>query len=217
VVKAILTDTEARSTANTNDPTFGKVKEPVLRLTSFLRAYGATSDSGLYLIDTTDDAGTELNQSPLRSESVFNFYRPGYMNAGGATAFNGLVAPELQITTESSVAGYANFMMNTLTRGVGKRGLDGLATRLDVQPNISGAVALAADSTALVNDVTARLIGDTVNADLKTEIKTAVDSIVIPAPNKAGTNGPQIAKAKQNRASVALLLTLAAPEYSVQK
>jgi uncharacterized protein (DUF1800 family) len=217
VVKAILMDNEARNAANVTSPGFGKVKEPVLRLTSFLRAYGAKSDSGLWLIGTTDDAGLELDQSPLRSESVFNFYRPGYMNAGGATAFNGLVAPELQITTESSVAGYANYMLAVLQRGVGSKGLDGTASRNDVQPDFSGAIALADDSTALVNDVTARLIGDSVDPDLVTQIKIAVDSIVIPAPNKAGTNGPAIAKAKTNRALTAVMLTLASPEYIVQK
>jgi uncharacterized protein (DUF1800 family) len=217
VVKAILTDPEARSTTNVTAPTWGKVKEPVLRLTSLLRAYGATSDSGLWLIGTTDDAGTQLAQSPLRSESVFNFYRPGYMNAGGSTAFNGLVAPELQITTESSVAGYANFMMGVLQKGVGTKGLDGSAPRNDVQLNLDPAAALADDSTALVNDVTARLIGDTVNDDLKTQIKIGVDSIAIPALNKTGTNGSAIARAKMNRALTAVMLTLAAPEYTVQK
>jgi uncharacterized protein (DUF1800 family) len=217
VVKAILTDPRARRARLVDDPAYGKVKEPVLRMTSFLRAYGATSDSGLYLIGTTDDAGTALAQSPLRSESVFNFYRPGYVNAGGATAFNGLVAPELQITTESSVAGYVNFMMGVVQRGVGARGLDGNASRNDVQPDFSSAIALADDSTALVDDVTARLIGDTVNDQLKSQIRIAVDSIVIPAPNKAGTNGSAIAKAKSDRALTAVLLTLASPEYIVQK
>jgi uncharacterized protein (DUF1800 family) len=217
VVKAILMDDEARNPNNVTNPGFGKIKEPVLRLTSFLRAYHSTSDSGLWLIGTTDDAGDQLDQSPMRSDSVFNFYRPGYMNAGGATAFNGLVAPEMQITDESSVAGYANFMMSVLQRGVGSNGLNGTGTRNDVQPDLSGAVNLATDSTALVNDVTARLIGDTVDADLKTQIQIAVDSITIPAPNKAGTNGPAIAKAKLNRALTAVMLAIASPEYIVQK
>jgi len=217
VVKAILMDVQARRPALVENPGYGKVREPVLRMTAFLRAYKATSDSGLFLIGTTDDAGTQLTQSPMRSESVFNFYRPGYMNAGGATAFNGLVAPGLQITTESSVAGYANFMMGILQRGVGQKGLDGQSTRNDVQPDLSSAVALAEDSNMLVDDVTARLIGEPVNADLKAEIKVAVDSIVIPAPNKTGTNGNAIAKAKQNRALTAVMLTLASPEFLVQK
>jgi uncharacterized protein (DUF1800 family) len=217
VVKAIFMDPQARRPGLAQTPGYGKVKEPVIRLTSFLRAYGATSDSGLYLIGTTDDAGTALAQSPLRSESVFNFYRPGYMNVGGSTAFNGLVAPELQITTESSVAGYANYMLAVLQRGVGSKGLDGTAARNDVQTNLASAVALADDSTALVDDVTGRLIGESVNEDLKTDIRTAVDSIVIPQLNKAGTNGNAIAKAKQNRAMTAVMLTLASPEFIVQR
>jgi uncharacterized protein (DUF1800 family) len=217
VVKAIFTDVQARRPGLVDNPAYGKVKEPVLRLTSFLRAYGATSDSGLYLIGTTDDAGTQLDQSPMRSDSVFNFYRPGYVNVGGATGFNGLVAPEMQITTESSVAGYANFMMATLQKGIGSKGLDGSAPRNDVQPDLSGAVALADDSTALVDDVTARLIGEAVDDELKTQIRIAVDSIVIPAPNKNGTNGAAIAKAKNNRALTAVMLTLASPEYIVQR
>jgi uncharacterized protein (DUF1800 family) len=217
VVRAILTDTEARGATNAGDPGFGKVREPVLRLTAFLRAYEATSDSGLFLIGPTDDAGTQLDQSPLRSESVFNFYRPGYMNAGGATANHGLVAPELQITTESSVAGYANFMMTVLEHGVGFKGLDGKASRDDVQPDLSSALDLVTDSHALVDDVTARLIGDAVDSELKDEIRTAVDSIEIPAPNRNHTNGNAIAKAKTNRALTAILLALASPEYIVQK
>jgi uncharacterized protein (DUF1800 family) len=217
VIKAILLDPQARKSTLADNPTYGKVKEPVLRMTAFLRAYAAKSDSGLYLIGTTDDAGTQLAQSPMRSESVFNFYRPGYVNAGGATAFNGLVAPEMQITTESSVAGYANFMMGVLLRGVGQHGLDGQAARSDVQPDLSSAVALADDSTALVDDVTARLIGDSVNDDLKNDIRIAVDSIVVPAPNKTGTNGNAIAKAKLNRAMTAVMLTIASPEYVVQQ
>jgi uncharacterized protein (DUF1800 family) len=217
VVKAILTDTEARDPTLAATPGFGKVKEPVLRMTAFLRAYNSTSDSGLYLIGLTDDPGSGLAQSPLRSETVFNFYRPGYVNAGGATAANGLVAPELQITNETSVAGYANFMMGVVQRGVGQKGLLGTASRNDVQPDFSAAQNLATDSASLVNDVTARLIGDTVDASLKSQIQTAVDSIPIPALNKAGSNGPQIENAKHNRVLTAVLLTLASPEYIAQK
>jgi len=217
VVRAIFMDTEARSASIATAPGWGKIKEPVLRFTSVLRAFGAKSDSGLWLINPTDNPATQLGQSPLRSDSVFNFYRPGYMNAGGATASNGLVAPELQITTESSVAGYANFMMNVLQRGVGQKGLDGLASRYDVHVDLSPEVRLAPDSTALVDDVTVRLLGDTVSGELKNQIKTGIDSIVIPEPNKAGTNGAAIERAKTNRAMTAVLLTLASPEFIVQK
>lgn len=53
--------------ARARDPAFGKLREPVLRLTAFLRAFNATSDSGRYLVGITDDAGISLGQSPLRA------------------------------------------------------------------------------------------------------------------------------------------------------
>ncbi len=46
----------------------------------------------------------------MRAPSVFNFYRPGYVPPSTAIAVRGMVAPEFQITTETSVAGYINFM-----------------------------------------------------------------------------------------------------------
>jgi uncharacterized protein (DUF1800 family) len=217
VVKAILTDNEARDPALAQSPGFGKLREPVLRLTAFLRAYHATTDSGLVLLGSTDDPGTGLDQSPLRSTTVFNFFRPEYVFAGGETAANGLVAPELQITSETTVAGYANYMMGAVARGVGMRGLTGQATRNDVQPDFTAATALAGDSSQLVPDVCARLIGDTVDADLVTQIRAAVDSIAVPAWNKTHSNGAQIANALHNRVLTAVLLALASPEYITQK
>lgn len=217
VVKAILVDDEARNPATAAGPAFGKLREPVLRLTSFLRAYHATSDSGLYLITSTDDPGSQLGQSPMRSPTVFNFFRPEFVSAGGATAAHGLVAPEMQITTESSVAGYPNYMMLAVMRGLGNRGLLGNASRADVQPDFAAAMTLAPTSSALVDDVTARLIGDNVNTALKAQIQAAVDSILIPNLNKTGSNQGAIDTAKKNRVNTAVLLTLASPEFIAQK
>ncbi len=217
VVKAILLDNEARSATVAAGPGYGKLREPVLRLTAFLRAYKATSDSGLYLINSTDDPGSQLAQSPLRSPGVFNFYRPEYVNAGGATAAHGLVAPEMQITSESSVAGYPNFMMTVVARGLGARGPAGTGTRADVQPDFTAAQPLAVTSAMLVADVCTRLIGDNTNAALQAAIQAAVDSIPIPRLNKAGDNQAQIANAQRNRVLTAVLLALASPEYITQK
>jgi hypothetical protein len=169
------------------------------------------------LIGGTDDPGQNLGESPLRAATVFNFYRPEYVNAGGQTAAAGLVAPEMQITTETSVAGYVNFMMGGMSMGFGMKGLTGHATRPDVQPDFTAATALANDSSQLVPDVCARLIGDTVPADLITQIRTAVDSIKVPAWNKTHTNGQMIANALSNRVKVAVLLASASPEYITQK
>ena len=74
VWKAILLDPEAR-TVNTS-PSYGKVKEPLLRLSSMLRAFNAQSISGRYTgIGLTDDPATRLNQTPMFAPTVFNFFR----------------------------------------------------------------------------------------------------------------------------------------------
>ena len=75
VLKAILLDTEARSSANLGSSgaalQFGKVREPVLKLSAVLRAFAATSDRGVPG-GVTDDPATSLSQTPMRSPSVFN-------------------------------------------------------------------------------------------------------------------------------------------------
>jgi uncharacterized protein (DUF1800 family) len=218
VVRAILLDPEARanSLASTSD-SYGKVREPVLRLTAWLRAFNAHSDSGQALITNTDDPGLALGQSPLRSPSVFNFYRPGYIAAGSLTGARELTVPELQTTTETSVAGYVNFMTGAVARGVGLKGIDGKAARPDVQPDLAGELALSAQTGPLVDRVTAKLLGDGVPDTYKAELRAAVDSIPIPVLKAGGTNQAQVDQAKRNRVNAAVLLTLASPEFIVQK
>jgi len=217
VVRAILLDPEARGTSVYAGETYGKVREPVLRLTAWMRAFNAKSESGLALVTNTDDPGLELGQSPLRSDSVFNFWRPGYVAAGTQTGERGLTMPELQATTETSVAGYVNFMAAAVAKGAGLRGVRNAGTRPDVQPDYTGELAASGTSATLVDGVTRKLIGDTVPAALKTQIRAAVDSIAIPALKPNGANQSQVTAAKRDRVCAAILLTLASPEFIVQK
>ena len=78
VIRAILTDTEARSDASLSSATAGKLREPIMRLTGWARAYGATSPSNGWAIGDTSSTTSRLGQSPGRSPTVFNFFRPGY-------------------------------------------------------------------------------------------------------------------------------------------
>jgi uncharacterized protein (DUF1800 family) len=218
VVRAILLDKEAREKYLAAGDAYGKVREPVLRLTAFLRAYGATSDSGHYLVSSTDDPGTELAQSPLRARSVFNFYRPGYVSPGGPAQARGMVLPEMQITDETSVAGYANYMIAAVRYGIGAHGSDGRAPRCDVQPDFTGATALADDPGALVDDTFARLLGENVvDAALRSQVVDAVASVEVPTPRADGANADFVAKQRLNRVYAAVVLTLASPEFVVQE
>jgi uncharacterized protein (DUF1800 family) len=215
VVRAVLLDAEARDLDVAAGPTFGKMREPVMRLTAYLRAFDATSDSGRFLIGTTDNVDNSLGQTPMRAPSVFNFFRPGFVPQGTRSGDQNLAVPEMQITHESSVVGYTNFMRGVVQNGVGQRGLDNSATRNDVQANINALLALADQPAELVALVDQRLTYGQMNADLKAAIEAAVASVAIPAPT--GSNQANIDTAKSNRARIALTLALASPEYIVQK
>jgi uncharacterized protein (DUF1800 family) len=208
-LKAVLTHPEARVVGDSS----GKVREPVLRLSAFMRAFEHRSVSGKFDMDVTNNPGTALAQAPLHSPSVFNFYRPGYVAPGTQSATRNLVAPELQILNETSVAGYVNFMRDSISAGVGRSAGSSLGGR-DLQGDYSAELALAADVPALVDRVTTRLTYGTVGAARRSEIINAVSSIAIPGGSSSQT---QVNAAKRQRVNTAILLTVAAPEFVVIK
>ena len=104
VVRAILLDTEALNGHTTQPLTFGKIREPVLRVTALWRAFDATGAvAGIHF--ATDE---ELGQRPQRAPSVFNFFSPTFTT--NALAAQRLVAPELQITTHSKITRAGNLL-----------------------------------------------------------------------------------------------------------
>lgn len=143
VIKAILLDPEARSAEATASS--GKVREPLLRATAFMRAFGAASSMPLsdlsafgYPADELAKfpSGTSryrlnrtpaLGQSPLGSPSVFNWFLPDHSPSGIISA-NGLVSPELQIITESSAITATNFIYNGIFTATGFTPNTGLPT-----------------------------------------------------------------------------------------
>jgi len=210
VIKTILMHPEARVSTNTA----GKVREPVLRLSAVLRGFGFASDSGNYRVGNTDNAGTQLSQTPLRSPSVFNYFRPGYIAPGTQSAALNLVVPELQLAHETTAAGYVNYMRDNISAGVGANNGAPL-NRRDLQPNFTTELALAERVTELVDRMSDKLMYGTMPAALKTEIRSAVTAITIPAPN--GSNQAAIDAAKRNRVNAAVFLTVVSPEFQVQK
>ena len=216
MVRAVLMHPEARQV---NDSS-GKLREPVLKLAAYLRAFPHSSDTGHWRVGNTDNPAFSLGQTPLRSPSVFNFYRPGYVAPGTAAASAGLVAPELQIAHETSVAAWVNYMRDNVASGVGATNgtVAGVAlNRRDIRPDFTAELALAGDPAALVDRVVEKLSRGQAGAALKTEISTAVASISVPVLNAAGNNETAIDSARRNRVNAAILLVLAAPEYQVQK
>jgi uncharacterized protein (DUF1800 family) len=197
VIEAVLNDTEARTPANITQPapSWGKLREPVLRYTTFARNFGGTFAGEIWRIGSLSDPATALGQSPLRSPSVFNFYRPGYVPPNTGIARAKLVAPEFQISTDTSLPGYVNFMQRQLVAPSG-----GLVFNYDAE------LALASDPTALVARLDRRLTNTAMSSATRDEIAATVAAL------PTGTAAQNLARVR-----TAILMTLASPEYIVQK
>jgi len=202
-VAAVLLDPEARTATRLADPTFGKVREPILRVAHWMRAFNARSASGNFLLGVTDDPTSSLAQSAMRSPTVFNFYRPGYVPPNTSIAAAGLVAPELQIVNEVSVVGYSNFMRSAVQNGLGS------GNPRDIQPDYTAELALADNADLLIDRVSLFLTAGTMSAATRTIVRDAVNSIAMPTTNQA--------TARQSRVRLAVFFTLSSPEYLVQK
>ncbi len=203
VIKAVLLDTEARDLANVTARS-GKLREPVVRLVQWMRAFNARSNDGRFLLSTTSDPAAQLGQSPLRSPSVFNFFRPGYIPPNSKSGAVGLVSPEAQITSETSVAGYLNYMRSNISSGIGTS----TNSIRDIQPDYSAEIALATDPDKLVDRVNLLLAAGRLSTTARNQIRDAVASVTI------GTANPDADK--KNRVYLAIYLTMAAPEYILQ-
>ena len=213
VIKAVLLDPEARQVPSGDAGlVYGKLREPVLRLSAILRAFGGTSSSGQWRIGNTDDPGWSIGQTPLRSPSVFNFYRPGYVPPVTQAGNMGLTVPEMQITHEASVAGYANIIRDLLTNGMDD---DLTAKTRDIKVNVDALSQQARDADVLVGLVDDRLFGGLMPAELKALIVTAVNSIFVPDV-KASTPA-RVQELLTNRTLLAIYLAVVSPEFIVQK
>jgi uncharacterized protein (DUF1800 family) len=206
VVRAVLLDSEARNMSSGVDANFGKLREPVLRMTALLRALSASSTNGLWPVGSTS-ASTSLGQSPMNASSVFNFFRPGYTPPNTKTGSLGLLAPEMQIVDEVTVAGYLNTMQTVIANGIGSGN--------DVKLSFAKEVAIASDPAALVDRVNYLLTYGNMTSARRQQIIEAVTAVTIPSGGT--TTQAQIDSALLSRARLAVFLTVASPDFIVQR
>jgi hypothetical protein len=185
-----------------------------------MRAFNFKSDTGLFKVGNTDNPGTALGQTPMRSPSVFNFYRPGYVPPGTNAGAANLAVPEMQIAHETTASGYVNFMRDNLQQGVGQYNtvVNGVTlNRRDLQPDFTAELGLADKPSELIDRLNAKLMYGSMPAGLKAEIQGAIEKLAIPALNSGATNQAAVDSAKRTRVNAAILLTVASPEFLVQK
>jgi uncharacterized protein (DUF1800 family) len=112
VLRAVLLDPEARAgdtgSGNLADIR-GKVREPMMRFIAVARAMEA-GDPGtvVFPVANLSGASTGIGQAPLKSPTVFNFFRPGYAAPQSELGAQGYVAPEFQLVNGPVIAASVN-------------------------------------------------------------------------------------------------------------
>ncbi|HUR57769.1 MAG TPA: DUF1800 family protein [Opitutaceae bacterium] len=228
VVRAILTDYEARSPVVAANQSFGKLKEPILRLSSVLRGFDASSPSGRFMgyrhtvdgvvitsatpipaqassIGTINSATNlsnvygSLAQAALKSPTVFNFYHPDYVLPGPLAAA-GLVAPEFEITDDNFAISVPNFLRTFTLATVPTT----TAAPYAITLNLAYEQTLLGNPSALLDHLNLVLCASAMPAATKTRITTALAAL--PAATSA-----------LERAQTAVLLTVTTPAAATQK
>jgi uncharacterized protein (DUF1800 family) len=199
VLFAVLLDDEARGPQGLTAPEFGKLREPMIRLVQWARTFAVTSISGAWKIGDLSNASTQLGQSPLRSPSVFNFFRPGYVPPT-STLSAGSVVPEFQLVNESSVGGYLNYMTGVISNGINSG---------DIKAAYTAELAIVTDTAALVQRLNALMCGGQLSSATQTLIVNALNATTVTASSSDAT--------KRNRICAAVLMVMASAEYLIQK
>jgi uncharacterized protein (DUF1800 family) len=220
-LKAVLNDPEAlnRDVALAS-PTSGRLREPTLRMAHWLRASGATSKvvAGSAVGDWPQfaDLGdpSYLGQAPLEAPSVFNFWDPDFTPTGSRIAAAGQVAPEFQGVDALTVASYANLMAQV----VENRGWPGGDVKVTYAQEIAALAPAAAggpdQDSALIDRINTLYFGGTMSPVLQGRLTRVLAATRSTAKTPTAD---QSAAVRLDKVRSALILTLTAPEYLVQR
>lgn len=203
MVKAILLDEEARTCSPLDQPTQGKLREPLVRYTTFMKAFNPLPENDVNLFGTTNFGWFEqTGQVAMYSPSVFNFYSPEFQ-PNGQIADNDLVAPVFQIHNSTTSIGYINEL--TLWTFLDYYFSDYDFFGEDYDPTVvmdyDTELDLASNPAALVDHLNILLAAGQLSESTQTIIETAV----------AQMPGSEL------RLDMALYLILLSPEFAVLK
>jgi uncharacterized protein (DUF1800 family) len=210
VIRAILLDPEARYGQWQHPDTFGKLREPLLKITQMWRAMAARSTGGrIQTLRPWPPIEDQIGQAPLRSPTVFNFFKPDYAQPG-EVATDGLVSPEFQILTDSMIVDTPNWLFHEVfcdyTGSEDCWASDDPAT-MQMDEDRDAALA-ASDPGALVDSYNALFMSGQMSPFMRNVLVTRLQQM---------THDDYGNELGRRRVQHALYLILNSPEYSIQK
>ncbi len=198
VLRAILTDAEARDPALALGDGFGKLREPAVRFGNLMRTFNATAASGRYSFGTLDDPMYGVNQQPLDSPTVFNFFSFDFSPQGAVGSHN-LIGPEFEVTTSTSIVATSNNMKNAINSGWGS-GPDMMAL------DYASLAPLAGTPNQIVDYLNLVMTNGAMTPTTYTQLASAI--ALIP---QTGT------KWQADRWRLAIWILFNSPEYAIQR
>ncbi|MDR3388766.1 MAG: DUF1800 family protein [Rudaea sp.] len=211
VIKAILLDDEARNPPALTDPSgpsYGKLREPILRVTAVWRAFNAQAQPadqyGEIAMNGGNNSLGNYGQGPLESPTVFNFYTPDYSQPG-VFADNGLTSPEFQIVNESTIYTVTNsFYQLTAGAFVGMNLLTPPQTPPTNRPLINLSSLIGVSDAQIVTNVNNMMLYGSMSSAMQATMNTLVHT------GLAGAT-------PQEKAWSAIYMTMLSPEYATQR
>ncbi len=202
VARAILTDTEARTLSQTTVANHGRLHDPFLRITNFMRAYNFTLVANTppaidHLRYNLNISQANIGHYPMSSPSVFNFWSPEYALPGPIATGN-LVSPEFQVMNTVFAVNIPNTLYNMVQN----------ATLGNFRADFTALTNLAATPTTFLDELNTLLCHGQMSTQTRAAILTAVNGV------NATTSGANI---NRDRMRVGLYLTLLSPDCAVQK
>ncbi|MGL4230660.1 MAG: DUF1800 domain-containing protein [Casimicrobium sp.] len=194
VIRAVLLDDEARRPPSPSEITRGRLRPPMQRFIQWARTFNVESDDNDWELGNLSDPVKLLGQSPFRSPSVFNFYRPGYVPPNSGLATENLTAPEFQINNETTMVGWCNFAQSFIENG-----------RNDCEADYDDEIKFADKPDVLVRRMSLLLAADSLSPATLSTITKAVATIK--ASDRDG---------KLDRVYASIHLVMCSPEYLVQ-
>ncbi len=201
VIKAILLDREARECASLTEDNFGKMSEPVLRYTNFLKALGVIGNSN-YFFNHAYNFQMSTFQHPYSSQSVFNFYPPDY-SPNGKINDEGLVAPEFKLLNSLTTLYYPNVVFGWTYYEYSINNWED--DYFYSSSNASKFFESAHDDEVLINQLDIIFTNGSMSSETRNTIKEAIKNMV-----------PTLDGAK-NKINMALYLTLISPDFIIKK
>ena len=212
---AVLLDDEARGPTGLSQSGFGKLREPMVRLVQWGRTFGISSARGSWKIGDLSNPATQLGQNPLRSPSVFNFFRPGYVPPSTALSASQTPAPEFQLVNESSVGGYLNYLQGVVRNGIFVNAPDlpnnasNANNGFDITAGYTAELALVLDAAALVKRLNLLLCAG--------QLSVANQTLIVNALNATALTVTSTDSARRDRIAAGVLLVMASADYLIQK